>query len=43
MPEPIPINQPFFGTEEQELVRKVLESGIVTSASSDGLYVSLSM
>ncbi|MGQ9514400.1 MAG: DegT/DnrJ/EryC1/StrS family aminotransferase [Thermoproteota archaeon] len=39
MPITIPINQPNFGPEEQELVRKVLESGLITSASSDGQYV----
>jgi dTDP-4-amino-4,6-dideoxygalactose transaminase len=39
LPIKIPINQPFFGSEEQELVKKVLESGLITSASSDGQYV----
>jgi dTDP-4-amino-4,6-dideoxygalactose transaminase len=39
LPGLIPINQPLFGSEEQELVRKVLESGLITSAASDGQYV----
>jgi perosamine synthetase len=39
LPEPISINQPFFGSEELELVRKVLESGLVSSDSADGQYV----
>jgi len=40
LPETIFINQPFFGSEELDLVRKVLESGLVSSAASDGQYVS---
>lgn len=39
MPDAISINQPFFGSEELELIRKVLESGLVSSAASDGQYV----
>jgi perosamine synthetase len=35
----IAINQPFFGSEELDLLRKVLESGLVSSAASDGQYV----
>jgi len=39
LPDAISINQPFFGSEELELIRKVLESGLVSSAASDGQYV----
>ena len=39
MSDVIAINQPFFGSEELDLLRKVLESGLVSSAASDGQYV----